>query len=56
MTTTKEKLDLIRLLSAIESALMVSKTDLPDYLWERITQTCERLENDLLESIPYDQL
>lgn len=45
----KESLDLIRLLSAIESALMVSKTNLPEYLWERITDTCERLEAKLLE-------
>ena len=30
MTSQKENLDLLRLLSAIESALLVSRIDLPD--------------------------
>ena len=47
--SNKETLDLLRLLSAIESVLMVSKVNLPDYLWERITDTCERLEAELLK-------
>ena len=47
--SNKETLDLLRLLSAVESVLMMSKVNLPDYLWERITDTCERLEAELLK-------
>lgn len=47
MTSQKENLDLLRLLSAIESALLVSRIDLPDSLWERTETHCERLEKEV---------
>ena len=47
--TKKETLDLLRLLSSIESAILVSKVNLPDYLMERLEMLSSMLEAELLE-------
>lgn len=50
--TKQELLQLMRLLSALESALMYdqqAKTKIPDYLLEHITTCTEVLEREILK-------
>ncbi len=44
----EQALDLLILLSALESALVASKATIPDYLLERISDSVERLRGDVL--------
>lgn len=45
--TREELLSLIKLLSALESCLLVSKVPVPDHLWDVFTACQERLEKEL---------
>jgi len=45
--TREELLSLIKLLSALESCLLVSKVPVPDHLWEVFMACQERLEKEL---------
>ena len=47
--TTPELLSLMRLLSAMESAMLASKIVLPDYLSDEVTRHTEILEREILE-------
>ena len=47
--TKQELLKLLRLLSALESASMVNKVSLPDYLYEQLTDCSEILEREILK-------
>ena len=44
----EQALDLLILLSALESALVASKATIPDYLLERISDSVERLRGEVL--------
>lgn len=44
----EQALDLLVLLSALESAFMASKTDIPDYLMDRISESVEVLRGEVL--------
>lgn len=44
----EQALDLMMLLSALESAFMASKATIPDYLLERIGDSVERLRGEVL--------
>lgn len=46
--TKKELLKLLRLLSALESAALVSKQLFPDYLFDQLTDATEILEREIL--------
>lgn len=48
--TKQEQLGLLRLLSGIESIMFTlqSKRDIPDYIWEQITEYSEKLEKEIL--------
>jgi len=46
--TKPELLALLRLLSAVETALLCHKVNLPDHLWEAITETCCKVEGKIL--------
>ncbi len=46
--TKPETLDLLMLLSALESAFFASKTTIPDYLIERIDTAVDTLRKELL--------
>lgn len=46
--TREQTLDLLMLLSALESAFFASKATMPDYLIERIDAAVEILRKDLL--------
>jgi hypothetical protein len=46
--TKPEALELLMLLSALESAFFASKTTMPDYLIERIDTSVELLKNEVL--------
>ena len=52
----KEMLDLMRLLSALESWAMSRSERLPSYLHEQIANSTETLEGYILESNPYEGL
>jgi hypothetical protein len=47
--TKQEMLKILRLLSALESAILVSKISLPDYLYEQLTDATEVLEREILK-------
>ena len=47
--TKEELLQIIKLLSALESWSFSSKTQIPDYLLDRIDTMLERLEEELLK-------
>ena len=47
--TKEQYLDLIQLLSAIESWSMADKHRMPDYLYERIDLSIELLRNEVLK-------
>ena len=46
--TKQELLKLLKLLSAIESAMSINKTTLPDYLFEQIDAAVVVLEREIL--------
>lgn len=46
--TTLELLSLMRLLSAMESAMLASKVAFPDYLSDEVTRHIEILEREIL--------
>ena len=46
--TKKELLKLLKLLSAIESAMSIHKATLPDYLFEQIDEAVAVLEREIL--------
>lgn len=46
--TKQELLKLLRLLSAMESAMSINKTQLPDYLFEQIDAAVAILEREIL--------
>ena len=46
--TTTELLSLMRLLSAMESAMLTAKTPMPDHLWDEVTRHVEILEREIL--------
>lgn len=46
--TTPELLSLMRLLSAMESAMLASKTVIPDYLSDEVVRHTEILEREIL--------
>jgi hypothetical protein len=46
--TISELLSLMRLLSAMESAMLVSKVQFPDYLSDEVTRHTEILEREIL--------
>jgi predicted nucleotidyltransferase len=48
--TNREKLDLIMLLSAIESWSFSAQTRLPDYLHDKLCNAVELLTNKVLET------
>ena len=50
--TKKQMLDLMRLLSALESWAMSRRERLPDYLHEQIANSTETLERYILEGKP----
>ena len=54
--TKKQMLDLMRLLSALESWAMSRSERLPSYLHEQIANSTETLEGYILESNPYEGL
>lgn len=45
----EELLQIIKLLSALESWSFSSKTPIPDYLLDKIDTTMERLEDEVLK-------
>ena len=46
--TTLELLSLMRLLSAMESAMLMAGKTLPDHIWEELTRNVEILEREIL--------
>ncbi len=49
----EQTIDLLMLLSALESAFFASKTTLPDYLIERIDTAVELLKKEVLGDDPH---
>ncbi len=49
----EQTLDMLMLLSALESAFFASKTTLPDYLIERIDTAVELLKKEVLGDDPH---
>ena len=47
--TKKEMLDILKTLSAMESATLAAKAHLPDYLLENLITCCEILEREILK-------
>lgn len=47
--TTPELLSLMRLLSAMESAMLTAGKLLPDHIWDEVTRHVEILEREILE-------
>ena len=47
--TKAETLEVIKLLSAVESWSFADKHSMPDYLYEKITASMEVLEKELLK-------
>ena len=46
--TTTELLSLMRLLSAMESAMLTAKTPMPDHIWDGVVRHVEILEREIL--------
>ena len=46
--TKQELLQLLRLLSALESVMLVNKQTIPDYLYDDINRAVEILEREIL--------
>jgi hypothetical protein len=46
--TTEELLSLMRLLSAMESAMLASKVPFPDYLSDEVTRHTKIIEREIL--------
>lgn len=46
--TTPELLSLMRLLSAMESAMLTAGKSLPDHIWDDVTRHVEILEREIL--------
>ena len=46
--TKQELLQLLRLLSALESVMLVNKQTIPDYLYDDINRSVEILEREIL--------
>ena len=49
MNDKKQVLELLKLLSALESWSLSSKTALPDYLFERLDRAINELTEDVLK-------
>ena len=49
MTDKQFALDILRLLSALESWGFADKHQIPDFLHERIAEICDRLEKEILK-------
>jgi hypothetical protein len=47
--TTQELLSMMRLLSAMESAMLTIGKSLPDHLWDEVTRHVEILEREILQ-------
>ena len=47
--STAELLSLMRLLSAMESAMLTAGKSLPDHIWDDVTRHVEILEREILE-------
>ena len=47
--TTPELLSMMRLLSAMESAMLTVGKSLPDHIWDDVTRHVEILEREILE-------
>lgn len=47
--TREEALLLVKLLSALETCLLVSKVHVPDHLWDVFSDSQERLERELFK-------
>lgn len=50
--TTPELLSLMRLLSAMESAMLAVGKSLPDHLWDEVTRHVQILEREILRRVP----
>lgn len=50
--TKKELLELMRLLSALESWSFSAGQRLPDYLFEDLTNAVEMIESEILKDLP----
>lgn len=48
--TKTQTLDLIKLLSALESVFLISKVDVPDYLHNQLNTLLEALTKEILEN------
>ena len=48
MMTKQELLQLLRLLSALESVMLVNKQTIPDYLYDDINRAVEIIEREIL--------
>ena len=46
--TTLELLSLMRLLSAMESAMLMTGKTMPDHIWDDVTRHVEILEREIL--------
>ncbi|MDX9956483.1 MAG: hypothetical protein RBT75_20470 [Anaerolineae bacterium] len=49
--TTTELLSFMRLLSAMESAMLIAKTPMPDHIYEDVARHVGILEREILERI-----
>ena len=47
--STLELLSMMRLLSAMESAMLTAGKSLPDHIWDDVTRHVEILEREILE-------
>ena len=47
--TKQEMMEMMRLLSALESLLVASKTSTPDYLFEQLAKAVDVLEREILK-------
>ena len=47
--TTPELLSMMRLLFAMESAMLIVGKTLPDHLWDEVTRHVEILEREILQ-------
>ena len=45
----EEALQLVKLLSALESCLLVSKVPVPDHIWDVFAGCLDRLEKEVLK-------
>ena len=52
--TTPELLSLMRLLSAMESAMLTAGKALPDHIWDDVTRHVEILEREILKRANHD--